>query len=85
MPSALIRGWELYCKALKKHPVLSRGWTSCIGLCIGDLLAQAAEGRKYNWERTARFGAFGFLVHGPALHIFYTGLDKVSDLCCMYG
>lgn len=81
MHPALRHGWGLYCKALKKHPVLARSWISCVGLCVGDVLAQTAEKKKYSLERTVRFGAFGFLVHGPALHFFYKGLDKVSEFC----
>ncbi|GMH40368.1 hypothetical protein BSKO_08272 [Bryopsis sp. KO-2023] len=70
------QGWALYNRLLNSHPILSRSVTSCLGLMAGDLLAQAAARKPYSRERTLRFAAFGFVLHGPGLYAFYTNLDK---------
>ncbi len=53
--------------------------TSLIGFFLGDLIAQKFLGEKNTvidkW-RLVRMASFGFLVHGPTGHYFYSALDR---------
>ncbi len=74
------RLWSGYNAALEKNPLLIKALTSLTGFTIGDVLAQKFvmpdEVNGYDAMRTVRLGSFGFLVHGPTGHFFYSWLDK---------
>lgn len=67
---------------LKKHPLKANAMVSC-GFCIvSDMLAQAVEWRQavsspekveYNYKRTARMAAWGFMI-GPVISVWYRTL-----------
>lgn len=71
------RLWQGYNQSLAARPVLTKSLTSTTGFIVGDSLAQVAMGggEAFDWERTARFATYGFLVHGPTCHYFYRFLD----------
>eukprot|EP00803_Ostreobium_quekettii_P004347 evm.model.scf_29.9 EVM.evm.TU.scf_29.9 scf_29:167482-169640(+) len=57
--------------------VLARSLTGAAGLCAGDLLGQAASGKRFDGMRLARVGAYAILFHSHACHHFYSALDKL--------
>lgn len=72
--------WSAYNGALESKPILTKAITSLVGFSIGDLLAQkflGEEGAAVDTWRIARMAAFGFLIHGPTGHYFYSALDRV--------
>jgi len=74
------RLWTSYNAALEKNPMLIKAMTSLTGFTLGDILAQKFvmpdEEKGYDLMRTVRLGSFGFLIHGPTGHYFYSWLDK---------
>ncbi|GAB5031407.1 peroxisomal membrane protein [Nannochloropsis oceanica] len=73
------RLWTKYNAALETNPLLIKAMTSLTGFTLGDILAQKfvmPDEKGYDVMRTARLGSFGFLVHGPTGHYFYSWLDK---------
>jgi len=60
--------------------MLIKAMTSLTGFTLGDILAQKFvmpdEEKGYDLMRTVRLGSFGFLIHGPTGHYFYSWLDK---------
>lgn len=72
--------WTGYNLSLEKNPILTKALTSLIGFFLGDLLAQkflSADDAEINKGRLARMASFGFLIHGPTGHYFYSALDRV--------
>lgn len=72
--------WAMYNARLAVYPITTKAITSLIGFFLGDLVAQkflGDEGAAFNWARIARMSAFGFLIHGPAGHYFYSFLDRL--------
>jgi len=69
LPTDLV---STYGEAAIMYPVLVKAFTSAVAYFIGDLMAQAFEGRiRLEWldlSRCWRNVAAGFFVHGPALH-----------------
>nr|NP_001090480.1 uncharacterized protein LOC779393 [Xenopus laevis]AAI23161.1 MGC154358 protein [Xenopus laevis] len=74
------RLWTKYNAALETNPLLIKAVTSLTGFTLGDILAQKFvmpdKEKGYDLMRTVRLGSFGFLVHGPTGHYFYSWLDK---------
>lgn len=71
--------WTSYNSALTKNPITTKGVTSLIGFFLGDLIAQKFLGEKgadIDKARLARMASFGFLIHGPSGHYFYSFLDR---------
>ena len=63
--SGTVRAWWMsYQRALDQEPVQTKALTSCTGLFLADVIAQAAEPGAYDPMRTARMAAFGLLWHG---------------------
>ena len=56
--------------------MLTKSLTSFTGFVVGDAIAQASTGDKYNYWRTARFAAYGFCIHAPVCHVWYGLLDR---------
>ena len=56
--------------------MLTKSLTSFTGFVVGDAIAQASTGEKYNYWRTARFAAYGFCIHAPICHVWYGLLDR---------
>lgn len=72
--------WNAYNTNLDKYPILTKALTSLVGFFLGDLIAQKFLGEKGadldKW-RLARMASFGFLIHGPIGHYFYSNLDRL--------
>lgn len=71
--------WAMYCSQLDRSPITTKAFTSLIGFFLGDLIAQKFMGDKdadIDWARVARMASFGFLLHGPTGHYFYSALDR---------
>lgn len=68
-----------YGEAALAQPIFVKAVTSGVAYFIGDILAQAFEGRvKLEWldlSRCARNAAAGFVIHGPALHFWIMFLE----------
>ncbi len=58
------------------RPLLTKSFTSFSGFVVGDAIAQLYAGEKYDYWRTARFAAYGFIIHAPACHAWYGILDS---------
>lgn len=72
--------WAGYNTQLDRYPIMTKAMTSLIGFFLGDVLAQKFLGEKdadINWARVARMASFGFLIHGPTGHYFYSALDRL--------
>lgn len=61
------RSWSSYERALEEQPMRTKALTSCVGLTVADLIAQAAEGSGWDVLRTARLSSFGLLWHGVSV------------------
>lgn len=70
------RLWSSYNRQLDARPLVTKSFTSFFGFIVGDGVAQAAAGEKYDYWRTARFATYGLLIHGPLSHAWYGILDK---------
>ena len=70
------RLWNSYNRQLDARPLVTKSFTSFFGFIVGDGVAQAAAGEKYDYWRTARFATYGLLIHGPLSHAWYGILDK---------
>ncbi|CAN8065912.1 unnamed protein product [Agarophyton chilense] len=72
--------WTSYNSSLESNPIITKAFTSLIGFFLGDLLAQKFLGEKdaeIDKGRLGRMASFGFLIHGPTGHYFYSALDRV--------
>lgn len=72
--------WAAYNAQLERFPIATKAMTSLIGFFLGDVLAQKFLGDKdaaIVWARVARMASFGFLIHGPTGHYFYSALDRL--------
>lgn len=72
--------WTAYNTRLDRAPITTKACTSLIGFLLGDLLAQKFLGEKgaaVDLARLARMASFGFLIHGPTGHYFYSALDRL--------
>lgn len=72
--------WASYNSRLDRFPIATKAMTSLIGFFIGDLIAQKFLGENkgsLDWARSARMASFGFLIHGPTGHYFYSALDRL--------
>lgn len=72
--------WAAYNSQLDRFPITTKAMTSLIGFLLGDLIAQKFLGEKgapIDWARVARMSSFGFLIHGPTGHYFYSALDRL--------
>lgn len=64
MKSKAQRAWQDYERALETNPMRTKALTSCVGLTVADLIAQAAEGGAWDVARTGRMASFGLFWHG---------------------
>jgi len=68
-----------YGTAATEHPVFVKACTSAVAYLVGDLIAQAYEGRReiayLDLPRTFRNSLAGFLLHGPILHAWIEFLE----------
>lgn len=72
--------WAMYNARLAVYPIATKAFTSLVGFLIGDIIAQkflGDAGAAINWARVARMASFGFLLHGPTGHYFYSALDRL--------
>lgn len=72
--------WATYNSRLACYPITTKAITSLVGFFLGDLVAQkflGEDGAAFNWARVGRMAAFGFLIHGPTGHYFYSFLDRL--------
>ena len=69
--------WQSYNHSLATNPLVTKCFTSFSGFIIGDSIAQLATSpvSQFDFKRTAKFAAFGFVVHAPGCHYFYKALD----------
>ena len=76
-----------YSDALVAQPIRTNALTQGLLCGLGDGIAQACEWKlevmspnksNYNYLRTARMAAYGFLVAGPIYSCWYRLLDKVG-------
>lgn len=76
LPSDLL---EDYGNAVKASPLFVKACTSGVAYLLGDVVAQAYEGRRrveyLDLTRTARNSVTGFLLHGPMLHYWIEFLE----------
>jgi protein Mpv17 len=77
---AIAAAWAAYASALATRPLATKAATSAVLSIAGDLAAQTAgEGKplaSVDVARTARFGALGAGLVGPALHFWYGALAR---------
>lgn len=68
MRSKAENAWKSYELALADHPMRTKALTSCVGLAVADMIAQAA-GAGGSWDvlRTGRLASFGLLWHGVSV------------------
>ncbi|KAK0406308.1 hypothetical protein QR680_018495 [Steinernema hermaphroditum] len=57
-----------------KHLLATNTATFVSLLGLGDYIQQCFQGAEWDWRRTARFAAIGFLI-GPMNHYWYKFLD----------
>lgn len=72
--------WAGYNSNLEHFPIMTKAMTSMVGFLLGDVIAQKFLGDKdtpIDWKRAARMATFGFLIHGPTAHFFYSALDCI--------
>lgn len=75
-----IKLWGMYNSRLDRSPITTKAITSLIGFLLGDVIAQkflGDEKSSLDWARVARMASFGFLIHGPTGHYFYSALDRL--------
>jgi len=76
LPSDLLAD---YGSAAVEHPVVVKACTSAVAYLVGDLIAQAYEGRRevayLDLPRTFRNAVAGFALHGPILHAWIDFLE----------
>lgn len=80
--------WKFYCRQLDRRPLLSRCLTGVVGAVVSDSIAQhsahalrrgksqVTEALEYDYVRTARLIAFGFVIGTPLAHTWFQFLDK---------
>lgn len=66
----LQNAWSAYERATEETPYRAKALTSCAGLTVADLIAQAVEGAGYDIARTARMASFGLLWHGVSVRFW---------------
>ncbi|KAL7748270.1 Protein required for ethanol metabolism [Sorochytrium milnesiophthora] len=71
---------RLYQQALASNPVLTQCVATGALFGLGDVLAQQGVEKKgwskHDWSRTARLSAFGLVLAGPSLTLWYRFLDR---------
>lgn len=66
-------------RTFQRHPFLVKTLTSGVGFAAGDALAQLGTrkpGAKYDWQRTAKMAAAGWVAAGPLGYLFLVWMDK---------
>jgi hypothetical protein len=58
-----------YERALEETPLRTKALTSCVGLAVADVIAQASEGGSWDYMRTTKLASFGLLWHGISVRI----------------
>ena len=85
--SSIRRLVSWYGQALVSQPIRTNAVTQGVLCGLGDGIAQACEWKldvmspgksEYNYMRTARMAAYGFLVAGPIYCMWYRLLDRVG-------
>nr|VZI11234.1 unnamed protein product [Spirometra erinaceieuropaei] len=73
------RLWSGYNRLLVKYPYRTQGVSTAVIMGCGDIIAQTLIERRSEWDfaRTAKFGSIGLLFVGPALHTWYSFVDKL--------
>ncbi|KAJ8602523.1 hypothetical protein CTAYLR_001300 [Chrysophaeum taylorii] len=80
-----------YGAAANARPVVVKACTSGVAYLVGDVVAQAYEGRReiavLDLQRAARNSISGFLLHGPILHYWIEFLEGPVTLafCAAVG
>jgi hypothetical protein len=67
MQGQAISTWRAYEQALKDYPLRTKALTSCVGLTLADMIAQAAAGGGWDILRTMKLASFGLLWHGVSV------------------
>lgn len=73
-----------YITLSEEKPILTKGVSAALVGAIGDVFSQslyaAVAGTVFRWDmmRTLTFTMMGLLFKGPALHVWYTFLGKIS-------
>ena len=70
-----------YISALKTAPLLTKAITGGVTAMLGDVMAQTidrvcgGEKSRWNFKRNLRFFLFGFIIHGPQMHVTFKYLE----------
>ncbi|KAI9332808.1 integral membrane protein mpv17 pmp22 family [Obelidium mucronatum] len=71
--------FKFYDQILRKHPIGTQALTTAGLFILGDVLAQQVVERrndKHDILRTLKLGAFGGLIAGPSIALWYPFLQK---------
>ena len=65
-----------YLSALKTAPLLTKAITGGVTALLGDVVAQmiarvCGTSSRWNFSSNLRFFLFGFVIHGPQMHLTY--------------
>jgi len=83
LTGAVLRGWQSYLALLDRYPARTVSLNTAVLMTSGDVIAQLLfEKRRpltgeYDVVRTLRFFGVGLLLAGPAMHVWYSTLDRV--------
>lgn len=70
--------WSFYLLQLEKNPLVTKAITSGLLNGVGDAIAQLSfSDEDFNWKRFAIFQLLGFVLIGPALHVWYGALARM--------
>lgn len=70
--------WSFYLMQLERNPLVTKAITSGLLNGVGDAIAQLSfSDEDFNWKRFAIFQLLGFVLIGPALHVWYGTLARM--------
>ena len=80
--------WGGYCATLANHPLAVPAAVSAVTYALGDVTAQAYEGRALtdvDAARVARSAVVGGALHGPLAALYFSSLDRFLTLSPAFG
>ena len=80
--------WGGYCATLANHPLAVPAAVSAVTYALGDVTAQAYEGRALtdvDAARVARSAVVGGALHGPLAALYFSSLDRALTLSPAFG
>lgn len=84
LKESLKNGFRKYIKLSEEKPLITKGVSAAVVGGIGDVFSQSlfafATGAVFQWDalRTASFMLMGLCFKGPALHLWYGVLGRIS-------